>query len=112
MKTESWIIDVRSSAEYLEKGKSPTRRLPDLGAINIPYEHFYDDHGGENKNLKEELTTLGIHEEDRIIVISNRGFRSAAAANALLMLGYSRVQSLSGGLWNWSKIGGLKDREF
>lgn len=95
------IIDVRSDKEYLNKpdalaGKAP---LPDLTAINIEWSQFYTPQGRPDIRFKDKLLALGIRPEDRIILISNRGVRSAAAAYALLALGYERVQNFTGG-WN------------
>jgi 3-mercaptopyruvate sulfurtransferase SseA len=93
------IIDVRSEKEYVNKvhslpGKGP---LPDINAINIEWKQFYGPDGRPDLRFKDKLGALSILPKDRVIVISNRGVRSGAAAYALLAMGFERVQNFTGG---------------
>lgn len=86
------VIDVRSRKEFSDR-----RVLSDAGVINIEWSKFYKPDGRPNQDFKQILTEWGINPKDRIVVISNRGVRSAAAAFALLSLGYTQVQNFTGG---------------
>jgi 3-mercaptopyruvate sulfurtransferase SseA len=92
MENRVWIIDVRSEREYFRQLPA-TKAVPDIGAMHIPWTDFYNDKGRPNSALRKKLTGLGIQPSDRVILLSERGVRSAAAAYALLALGYTRVQN-------------------
>ncbi len=92
------ILDVRSAQEYLNKipGKS---KLPDINAINIEWKNFFTASGRPDVKFKGKLAALGVQPEDRVILVSNRGVRSGAAAYALFALGFEHVQNFTAG-WN------------
>lgn len=90
------IIDVRSEKEYFSK-KSDVSARPDIQALNIEWKEFYSSDGRPNIKMKKKLNQLGIQDSDRVILVSNRGVRSAAAAYALISLGFHRVENFIGG---------------
>jgi len=94
-----FIIDVRSNAEYFNRAQSGPAGTPDINALNMEWKEFYTDKGRPNPSVKAKLQSLGILPGDRVILISNKGIRSAAAAYALLALGFSNVQNFTSG-WN------------
>lgn len=91
------IVDVRSEREYFNQAGGP--KIPDIGAINIEWTQFYTALGRPNSKIKARLKAVGIGEGDRVVLVSNRGVRSGAAAYALLALGFARVENYTGG-WN------------
>jgi len=88
------ILDVRSPAEFLGKG---SLAVPDVGAINIEWKEFFTAHGRPDPAIKAKLKGVDILPTDRVIVIDDKGQRSAAVAYALLALGFERVQNVSVG---------------
>lgn len=95
-----FILDVRSHKEYFSKlGRNGPYEVPDLQMLNIEWKEFYMDDGRPNIAIKKRLQGVGIQPMDRILLISNKGVRSSAAAYALLAIGYRNVQNYIGG-WN------------
>ncbi len=91
-----WIIDVRSEKEYFNKAPG-TEPKPDIGAINIEWKQFYTQMGRPDPLMRKKLQALGIGENDRIILLCNRGVRSSAASYALISLGFHRVENFLSG---------------
>ena len=94
-----FFVDVRSQSEYLNKIPTKHGPAPDLNSINIEWKEFYTAMGRPNARIVGKLGQLGIQPADRIILFSEKGVRSGAAAYALLALGFTRVQNFTGG-WN------------
>lgn len=94
-----FIIDVRSAKEYFNREMAKGQPLPDIHALNMEWTEFYNAQGRPNRSVVGKLKSLGIQPTDRVIMISNKGVRSGAAAYALIALGFSRVQNFTGG-WN------------
>ncbi len=90
------IVDVRSEKEYFNKS-TPVGARPDINALHIEWKEFYGTDGRPNVQLRKRLKQLGINETDRIILVSNRGVRSGAAAYSLISLGFSRVENFLAG---------------
>lgn len=90
-----WIVDVRSEKEYFNR--TGEKSHPDIGALHIEWKQFFTSLGRPEPGLRKKLLALGVQESDRIILISNRGRRSAAAAYSLLSLGFDRVENYKGG---------------
>lgn len=86
------VIDVRTPTEYLKGGSAL-----DLGAFNIDWREFLTAEGRPNLRLGRKLEASGIHKEDQIYVVSNRGVRSAAATMALRMMGFRQAANYAGG---------------
>ena len=87
MNTENPIIlDIREAKEFVGA------RLPN--AMHIPL--------SEIKDRGSELTK---HVARPVIVYCDRGLRGGAGASALGKLGFTRVQSLRGGLRAWQDAG-------
>lgn len=97
LESRTWIIDVRTDKEYFNKAGSGN--APDINAINVPWAEFYNAKGRPDVKVKARLEAVGILPSDRVILISNKGVRSGAAAYALLALGFTRVQNFTSG-WN------------
>lgn len=93
------IFDVRSVDEYL--GKLQTlprgRTAPDLGAINIPWNEFFERDNSLRFEIQTQLSGIGITKEHEILVVSNQGIRSAAVTFALQQMGYSKARNFMGG---------------
>jgi thiosulfate/3-mercaptopyruvate sulfurtransferase len=93
------IIDVRTEAQYLGKDTKSyySKNAPDFGAMNIPWFEFFETSGMARKSMIERLQAVGIHADDLIYVIDEKGARSAAVTLALHELGYHRAANFAGG---------------
>lgn len=93
------IFDVRSVDEYLGKLQTlPRGKLaPDLGAINIPWNEFFERDNTLRFQIEEQLSSIGITKDHEILVISNHGVRSAAVTFALQKMGYTKARNFMGG---------------
>ncbi len=93
------IIDVRSEAEYLGRQTLDEEAVvtPDVGAINIEWKQFFNKQGLPKKDLKKQLSDIGIKPENRILVIDSQGVRSGAATMALLSLGFADAANCASG---------------
>ena len=94
---KSFIIDVRSRAEYFSKNRDLQYEAPDLRALHIEWKEFYNSQGRPNLAIQQQLMAVGVQKDSRIIVISNNGLRSGAVAYALLAQGYQNVSNFAGG---------------
>ena len=92
------LIDVRSKREYFKKNLGDRYSEPNLQALNIPWKEFYTRSGRPNLAMKDQLVGVGIRPSDRILVISNKGVRSAAVNYALLTMGFKNAGNVSGGV--------------
>jgi thiosulfate/3-mercaptopyruvate sulfurtransferase len=92
-KSKVVLIDVRSEKEYLTQSGA----LPNVRSFNIEWKQFYTPQGRPDLHFKRKLAELGVHSDDHIVVISNRGVRSGAAAYALLAMGFPYVQNFTAG---------------
>lgn len=92
------IIDVRSKSEYFQKtGLGQGYKTPDLRAIHIDWKEFFTSDGRPDFQMLSRLKEIAIQPKDRLLIISNKGVRSAAVAMALLSIGMTNVASYSGG---------------
>lgn len=92
------LIDVRSENEFFGKlGFGEGYKTPNLNSVNIPWTEFLTNEGRVSAEMRERLVGIDIRPDDRVIVISNRGRRSAFAAFALTQLGYKNVANAAGG---------------
>ncbi len=80
------VLDVRETSEFAGG------RLPN--ALHIPL-----------SQLKDRAAELAKHAARPVLVYCDRGARSGAATSALARLGFTRVQSLRGGLRAWKDAG-------
>ncbi len=80
------VLDVREPNEYAGG------RLPN--ALHIPL-----------SQLKDRAAEIKKHVARPVIVYCDRGMRSSAATSAHTRLGYTRVQSLRGGVRAWKEAG-------
>jgi thiosulfate/3-mercaptopyruvate sulfurtransferase len=96
--TSVHIIDVRSQMEYFnKKGAGHPYESPDIQALNIEWKEFFTADGRPQKSLRNKLRSVGISQNDRILVISNQGLRSGAVTWALLALGFPNAGNVTGG---------------
>jgi 3-mercaptopyruvate sulfurtransferase SseA len=72
----------------------PPAKIP---AKTVDWKAFFTQQGRPNSAVDAQLAKLDISKSDRIIVLSNRGVRSAGVTYALLALGYSHAQNFTGG---------------
>ncbi|OFZ11498.1 MAG: hypothetical protein A2Z20_12555 [Bdellovibrionales bacterium RBG_16_40_8] len=91
------ILDVRSKKEFFSKNRDLEYEVPDLRAVNIEWKDFFTQMGRPNLAMRDQLRAVQINPNDRVIVISNNGLRSAATTYALLSLGYKNAASFAGG---------------
>jgi thiosulfate/3-mercaptopyruvate sulfurtransferase len=93
------IIDVRTSREYLGKeGVGMQTPIPNMEAINIPWNEFFDPTGRANPEIAQRLHEVGVTKDQRIILISDDGLRSAAVTMALRSMGFKGAGNYAGGL--------------
>jgi thiosulfate/3-mercaptopyruvate sulfurtransferase len=92
------LIDVRSEAEYLRKAQDVfSKQAPDLGAFNIEWKKFIQADGSPNENVALVFKSLNIKKDQEIILISNKGVRSAFVTYVLRESGYKKARNFSGG---------------
>lgn len=98
-KIDSWVIlDVRSENEYLGQDlRGLGKKSLDIGAMNVPWTEFFDSRGIIQTQVIQKLKSLGITENQKILVVSNKGFRSSAVLLALRMWGFKQASQLVGG---------------
>jgi thiosulfate/3-mercaptopyruvate sulfurtransferase len=93
------IIDVRSEAAYLGKeGLGKDVHVPNMGAVNIPWRDFFDQGMRPKNSVSKKIRLVGIHQDDRIIVLDEDGVASGAVTMALRGLGFHRAGHYAGGL--------------
>jgi 3-mercaptopyruvate sulfurtransferase SseA len=93
------IIDVRSESAYLGKtGLGVTRKIPDMGAINIPWKNFFTESLRPDFTILKKLAHVGISPENRIIVIDENGISSAAVTMVLRAMDFPQAGNYAGGL--------------
>lgn len=80
------VLDIREAKEFVGG------RLPN--AVHIPL-----------SQLKDRGAELGKAASRPVIVYCDRGLRGGAATSTLTKLGFTRVQSLRGGLRAWKEAG-------
>lgn len=96
------IIDARTEKEFFKKSKITSGyALPEINSINIDWREFFTAQGRPKLSIVKRLEAIEVSKSARIIVISNRGLRSAAATYALTLLGFKNVSSYSGG---WQEL--------
>jgi rhodanese-related sulfurtransferase len=80
------ILDIRDRSEF-RAGRIP-------GARSVPLQH-----------LEPRLEEFMPHYSEPVILVSERGIRSRAAALQLELAGFTEVQSLEGGMCRWRELG-------
>jgi thiosulfate/3-mercaptopyruvate sulfurtransferase len=91
-----YIIDVRSKEEYFNR-TDQNSETPDLHALQIDWHEFFGDDGRPVKSIRSKLHDIGVKNDDEVVLISGHGSRSAAAAYALIALGFKNVRTFLGG---------------
>ncbi|MCB0420982.1 MAG: hypothetical protein KDD61_08300 [Bdellovibrionales bacterium] len=90
------MLDVRLKDEFLRlrKIKKGFRKV-NIDAYHVPYKEFFTKLGRPNTDIARKLLAIGVQKEDRLIIISNKGQRSAGVTMALLSLGFSNAGNFS-----------------
>lgn len=97
-KSKVHLIDVRSKKEFFHKdARNSTYQYPELNALNIEWKEFFQADGRPNLKMRDRLRATQIQLSDRIIVISEKGGRSAAVTMALLAMGFKQAANYLGG---------------
>lgn len=89
------VIDVRSAREYLSGGP---HKSPNMGAINIPWQEFFNGGLTPREEIRAKLKSVGVMPHHRIIVIDEDGVSSGAVTMAFRALGFAQASNLAGGL--------------
>jgi len=93
------FLDVRDQEEMVKTNFIDTQYdQPDIGAVHISWKEFFTQVGLPNKSVLKKLKNLKLKKTQRIIVISNKGVRSAAVTMVLLDFGYSLAGNYAGGI--------------
>jgi thiosulfate/3-mercaptopyruvate sulfurtransferase len=93
------FIDVRTERAYLGKeGLGALKHVPDMGAINIPWQQFFTPSMRVNGATMKQLSAMGYTPSERIIIVSEDGVSSAAVTMAFRQAGYVNTANYSGGL--------------
>ncbi len=93
------IIDVRSADDYLgREGLGAQKKIPNMGAINIPWKEFFDFLMRPRLEMQAKLASVGVLPQHRIIVLGADGVASGGVTMALRALGYHNAGHYSGGL--------------
>ncbi len=92
------VLDVRSGKEFKSVNlKSFNDRFPTFSSRFIPWTKFYKATGRPKREFTKYLFGENISFDNEIIVISNKGVRSASVSYALLTMGFKDVRNFSGG---------------
>lgn len=93
------IIDTRSERDYLGRdGFGGKAKIPNMGAINIPWQQFFDPMLRPRVDLAKRLSEVGVRADHRIIVLDEDGVSSAGVVMALRAMGYPNTGLYAGGL--------------
>lgn len=92
-----WVLDVRSSPEYLKDADPFARMNIHPRLINVPWTDFLNERGAPRPEVKTELQSVGITPQDVILVLDERGVRSAGTTLLLRELGYEKSANWAGG---------------
>jgi thiosulfate/3-mercaptopyruvate sulfurtransferase len=93
------IIDVRGANDYLGREDFGAKhKLPNMGAINIPWKEFFDKSMRPRPEMAQKLKSVGVLPDHRVVVIDENGLSSADVTMAMRALGFSHTGNLSGGL--------------
>jgi rhodanese-related sulfurtransferase len=87
------LVDVREPAELIEQGRIPGSLWVPRGVLEFRADPTSPHH------------EVGLEPDQRVIVHSGAGARSALAAAALQVMGYSRIAHLDGGVTAWRRAG-------
>ena len=94
------LLDVRSALEFAGPPASQgTGKARNVRALNFEWSKLFTHQGRPDPRSVERLAAMGVRPESHIVLVSNRGVRSAAAAFALISLGFANTQNFTGG-WN------------
>lgn len=92
------ILDVRSEKEYLGKHHSYfSKKAPDISAMNVPWTEFITSKSETNVSIKDKLGAVGVTPDRDIVVIDDKGVRSAMVTLVLRELGFSKATNFAGG---------------
>ncbi len=101
------VIDTRSKSEFngaTKYGETQGGHLP--GAVNIPLEELFNDHGRVKSKAEVEqiLSDAGISKDDYIVTYCTAGIRSSYVYVVLKSYGYENVRNYDESYYRWSAI--------
>ena len=99
------VIDTRTDEEYLGwRLYGETRGGHILGAVNIPYDWFYQEDKSSigYQELKSLLESRGITAEKEVTANCTAGIRSGYVYFLLRLMGYARCSNYDASIWDWS----------
>lgn len=94
------ILDVRSPQEFGLRNLSQMKNVK-VSVVNLEWREFFDGQGLPDKQIERKLNEQNIGKDTKILIISNHGVRSGAAAYVLKFLGYRKVINFAGGYEQW-----------
>lgn len=79
-----WFLDVSEKKKFDK-------------AMQLDWREFLDDRGRPNLSLKKKLLSKGFRFKDRILVLSEKGFKSMTVVAALFLMGFENASHFEGG---------------
>ncbi len=86
---KSIILDVRTEKEFASANNN--------SSIHIDWHEFFNSKGRPKLSFKKRLKLIGVNKDKEVIVVSNKGVRSAAVTMALLSMGFENVKNFNDG---------------
>jgi len=102
---DATLVDCRDP-EIFRGLRTTGRRLGRIpGAINVPWNHFLDQHGRwlSTRETMAMVREAGLRPEQRIIAYCNAGVVACTAVLGLRRLGFPRVANYAGSWYEWER---------
>lgn len=93
----TWVLDVRDPSDYLKGPQVFDQLRVTARIINVPWIEFIEARGRPDPSVKQKLAAVGVAPSDRLLVIDEKGVRSATATLVLRDLGFDRATNWTGG---------------
>lgn len=103
------LLDVRSASEFA--ADNFIKRSAKISVINKDWKDFFDKDGAPRKEVKAELTSLGLQQDTVILVMSEEGVTSGAVTYALSELGYKEPKNFAGGFMYYKAVSEKKQQD-
>jgi len=102
-KAEILVIDVREEKDYLASADLFHKMNLAPKLINIPWAEFLNEFGTASTKVEAKLRAIGVAKSARILVIDEKGVKSAGATLVLRDLGFTKATNWAGGFReiNW-----------
>jgi thiosulfate/3-mercaptopyruvate sulfurtransferase len=94
------LIDVRSPQEF-QLPKTKHFKKIKIPVVNIPWSEFFDIRGAPKSLDDSFFVKNGVNKSATLLLISNRGVRSAAVTYALDSIGFKNIRNFAGGYEQW-----------